>query len=1288
MSTAENSNGPIGQVIVDFDVDPDEESLLMLSDSDDNDDINHFEPTFGLKSSADFDRNILQSAQKELRNVASNSIKSIRAAGLDPLNAFHTLLVYLQPLIAFFVKELRETYHEVTNGKSLTAEFVLRFLMTLLTIGMYDLSPSGYFDEVHANNPFYRHDGKLHVSRKEYSAFIEALTRRAEARSKESIDSDDSDDEEALYDRPAFRRDAVLLKNLVDAFCPAFGPLLAAFDSRDKYTTESPLHITVDDHQVSGVGRRFRDSAFSTKRVPGKAHKEGPHFDDFMTSYSRLVLDICVITRSDSIRRNTATEQFVPRLCNIMKAAGMKSKKPSRLLVALDRGYYGQTMKAGDFGFQVLGGLVKAHARNHRAAFTHGQSISSSMREKGIIGIPTGPMRVWSASIGPESRNHFQVAFRHAPQRVVLFELRGPAMGKMAKTVQFVPQIELNVNLRRMVRGDSQSVLQTLLEEFELQLVGSCAESMDSGVDSTHDDDMTSDSGSNARAPNADDLSTSDSMDSVEESDSEDEEETQGSDDRGLQDRFIETVTAILSSVKIAGAQQRSPVWRFLRMFTVTSTVAYELVKHVGYMSAACTLLGIQYTIADIVEEPNEFVKLIESYAEEQLGEVEVAQAQRAGSPSSSDADEEREVSDDESTGSTGLGVVGLIEGLCPTDFSRFEGFNWGEIDNLPISSLSPMGKLLKVQTDGVSVKNARAKVKHAATLTAMSFAKRVPHNLYNSYTSTFKGNLFTREGSALEPSLRDAFPKIAQEFGGELEPNPFELHSPVLDIPMVQNSAYPLLGASVDGLAVIGETEDNLRCIALEFKVLFEKEATASSRLASELGRFRHLHLSAELTSEDLREGARLFGTKTYFFQCLHHLAVLGIRDLAFACFDARKRTCIRIMYLTADQEFLDAYRKCMQGIAYAVFESKYFKEAANEGDTKFLSEFRSMINDNMDNVSFSAKDTGLLPEYVALWNIVKNSVDFAAKQVDEIEPKSKYVSPEVTLIMKFVALWIVNCLRIARICNLREKGTALTADDITYKDLQTALNHMGDRHPFSDRKLVGKILHQYDPACLSRVELSPVVANAPSVTTPKYVDPNFQPQNPEWREKIRVKILSAGGLSVKKVPKPVGKRPFVGKAFDADKELTALRLGTVKDDIEFHVLREMEKSPGASVRKQCVVCCKIKGCHGLHCVDEHKRQGYDVRTMCNTCLVPLCQIKRGNSAYTCFELWHKLHSVSSVTKASVETFLRSPRSGGSSRPVDSADRTAVINERTRMNKKARRTLSPVRRLNLQDSS
>ena len=88
------------------------------------------------------------------------------------------------------------------------------------------------------------------------------------------------------------------------------------------------------------------------------------------------------------------------------------------------------------------------------------------------------------------------------------------------------------------------------------------------------------------------------------------------------------------------------------------------------------------------------------------------------------------------------------------------------------------------------------------------------------------------------------------------------------------------------------------------------------------------------------------------------------------------------------------------------------------------------------------------------------------------------------------------------------------------------------------------------------------------------------------------------------------------------------------------------------------------------------------------NACLVPLCQIKCGNSAYTCFELWHKLRSVSSVTKASVETFLRSPRLGGSSGPVDSADRTAVINERTRMNKKARRTLSPVRHLNVQDSS
>jgi len=78
------------------------------------------------------------------------------------------------------------------------------------------------------------------------------LTRCADILSKGSIDSDDSDGE-ALFDRPEFRRDAVLLERLAEAFCPAFGPLVASADASDKYISESPLHITVDDHQVYQV---------------------------------------------------------------------------------------------------------------------------------------------------------------------------------------------------------------------------------------------------------------------------------------------------------------------------------------------------------------------------------------------------------------------------------------------------------------------------------------------------------------------------------------------------------------------------------------------------------------------------------------------------------------------------------------------------------------------------------------------------------------------------------------------------------------------------------------------------------------------------------------------------------------------------------------------------------------------------------------------------------------------------------------------------------------------------
>ena len=67
--------------------------------------------------------------------------------------------------------------------------------MTFLTIGMYGMSPSAYFEAVRNKSKYYYHDEKMQVSRIDYIAFIKALTRCADILSKGSIDSDDNADE-------------------------------------------------------------------------------------------------------------------------------------------------------------------------------------------------------------------------------------------------------------------------------------------------------------------------------------------------------------------------------------------------------------------------------------------------------------------------------------------------------------------------------------------------------------------------------------------------------------------------------------------------------------------------------------------------------------------------------------------------------------------------------------------------------------------------------------------------------------------------------------------------------------------------------------------------------------------------------------------------------------------------------------------------------------------------------------------------------------------------------------
>ena len=95
-----------------------------------------------------------------------------------------------------------------------------------------------------------------------------------------------------------------------------------------------------------------------------------------------------------------------------------------------------------------------------RATFTQGQSISSAMHEKGNYRSPNG------ANVGVECfdwtriKKSFSGGLSSCSTASSLVRTTWTSRGKMAKSVQFVPQIELNVNLRRMVRGDSQSVLQ------------------------------------------------------------------------------------------------------------------------------------------------------------------------------------------------------------------------------------------------------------------------------------------------------------------------------------------------------------------------------------------------------------------------------------------------------------------------------------------------------------------------------------------------------------------------------------------------------------------------------------------------------------------------------------------------------------------------------------------------------------------------------------------------------------------------------------------------------------
>ena len=120
------------------------------------------------------------------------------------------------PLIEFELKHLANAFF-ANRGQALTVVILYKFHLTVMVMAVYKKSPTAYYDAVKRGSKLYFYDPNLFLSEDDYRAVWMAYRVVADQSNKEAyehtIEGGELQDEEPLWERPAYTRDAVMFKS-------------------------------------------------------------------------------------------------------------------------------------------------------------------------------------------------------------------------------------------------------------------------------------------------------------------------------------------------------------------------------------------------------------------------------------------------------------------------------------------------------------------------------------------------------------------------------------------------------------------------------------------------------------------------------------------------------------------------------------------------------------------------------------------------------------------------------------------------------------------------------------------------------------------------------------------------------------------------------------------------------------------------------------------------------------------------------------------------------------------
>jgi len=359
----------------------------------------------------DLERIFVRSFLKEIFTVSRNLETSVKSRKHDPRNLFHVVYHCLKDSLQLIVDSGANLFKR-KSGQEFTLEIAFACLIFKAYLGAYKTSPKQYFRELEARSNQYLHY-EFFPDRILLKAFDAVLENEEIMRQKELTTE---------WTRPAFRESPKLFLLLSDIQSRVFSSLLAQdkdTKSHENFTEKIMCNLTVDDLQLPGSGRTFKDSHMTVRRNPGKANKLGPHFNQISTSFLRIPIGVFEITRELQDWKLPREDLLKKILSTFRDRSGINA---SICVFHADRGYGVEVRILLKEGYHVICTMIKANPRNLFCRFAVAP-VNGNWAEKNhrVIILPEGGRRTWIEVTMLGNREVYQIAYRDRPGKVVNF---------------------------------------------------------------------------------------------------------------------------------------------------------------------------------------------------------------------------------------------------------------------------------------------------------------------------------------------------------------------------------------------------------------------------------------------------------------------------------------------------------------------------------------------------------------------------------------------------------------------------------------------------------------------------------------------------------------------------------------------------------------------------------------------------------------------------------------------------------------------------------------------------